>query len=55
MAGRRKPLAQRRMHYQFSEFLRANGVEATPLGAFPERVRLTGGRSTQRAQRNQVI
>jgi hypothetical protein len=50
----RKPLVQRRLHHQLSEFLRENGIETRPVGAFPERVRSTVRRSTQRVQEKQV-
>lgn len=50
MASRR-PLAQRKLHHQLSDFLRARGHDARPIVAFPER--LIGNRLTQRAQDKQ--
>ena len=44
-------LEKRKQRFQLGQYLRANGLQSKPLGAFPERI----GRSTQRIQTKKVI
>jgi hypothetical protein len=51
----RRALEKCRQHLQFGKYLRANGLQSRPVGAYPERLLSASRRSTQLGHKKKVI